>query len=268
MNKIAFICPTYPNRFTMAKSLLDSFYKFNLSEQADFYFVFTSESDADLFGEYPNKIILPSNRFKNDRSSIFEGIVVTKKFYGMSVLYKKYRYMICLDDDSVFVRNVDLFYLCTKFYADRILLGNQTDNSPIINDIIKQSCDVLNIDKRIQLISNLYLWFNQPCIYDSLYIEDFFQKINIENKLFDFKFCEFDFYMYAYYLMVFQGFFLADMCYKTNIPCSAIEAELIVPSDAIFPPQIINKIYQCRKETMNVFDNSNLFLNIHLDRHS
>ena len=66
VNKVAFIIPTYPPHFNFAKNFLDTFRKNYLNLQADLFFIFSNESEAQEFGEYEYKIILP------DELRIFE----------------------------------------------------------------------------------------------------------------------------------------------------------------------------------------------------
>ena len=78
VNKIAFIIPTYPPHFNYAKNFLETFRKNSLNLQADLFFIFSDESEAQEFGEYEYKIILP------DELRIFEngGIINIKKFFA------------------------------------------------------------------------------------------------------------------------------------------------------------------------------------------
>ena len=114
MKKVAFICPTYPKRYDMAKNLLESFKKY-VSEQSDLFFVFSNKNDSNLFGEYEHKIVVPDNMVFSDKSSF----VVGKKFFALDILKDKYQFLITLDDDSAFYQKVNLLYLCR---LDKLIL--------------------------------------------------------------------------------------------------------------------------------------------------
>ena len=58
VNKVAFIIPTYPPHLNYAKNFIDTFRKNYLNLQADLFFIFSNESEAQEFGEYEYKIIL------------------------------------------------------------------------------------------------------------------------------------------------------------------------------------------------------------------
>lgn len=96
VNKVAFIIPTYPPHFNYAKNFLDTFRKNYLNLQADLFFIFSNESEAQEFGEYEYKIILP------DELRIFEngGIINIKKFFALKSLQNQYDYYIVLDSES------------------------------------------------------------------------------------------------------------------------------------------------------------------------
>lgn len=100
VNKVAFIIPTYPPHFNYAKNFLDTFRKNYLNLQADLFFIFSNESEAQEFGEYEYKIILP------DELRIFEngGIINIKKFFALKSLQNQYDYYIVLDSESEIIK--------------------------------------------------------------------------------------------------------------------------------------------------------------------
>ena len=124
VNKVAFIIPTYPPHFNYAKNFLDTFRKNYLNLQADLFFIFSNESEAQEFGEYEYKIILP------DELRIFEngGIINIKKFFALKSLQNQYDYYIVLDSESEIIKNVDLYSICNSIYETKKLYGNTVWN--------------------------------------------------------------------------------------------------------------------------------------------
>lgn len=262
---IAFVCPTYQPRKEYAKALLDSFYDNEFDKQSDLYFVFTNEEDSNVFGEYNNKIILPKNTFDCSRKAISQGIVTTKKYYAISQIYNKYSYVICIDDDALFIKNINLNEMCARFYDEKLLIGNSTvGGNDFISRIKDLSAKAVNNIGDYSVKSDLYFWFNQPCIFKSEFVEDFFEKINFKNKMFDFKKEEFDFYMYGIYLMLYRNFMLVDAC--VCFPGNSGFAEGGANKNVNFLPQIVDRIYQCHKYMLKALNNPNLFMLLHLDR--
>jgi hypothetical protein len=180
---IAFLMPVYPLHFTFCRNAIGSFKKCGLDEQADFWIVFTNEGDSFEFGEYANQIILPENL----RSSKNGGIINIKNFYGVSKLKNKYEYIIVIDAEILFIKNVDLRKLCSKYFNDKMILGNKVFEARKELDSlgkdryknIQNSCKrFFKSAKNMALIdTELYLWFNQPCIYKSSNFKDHFAKI-------------------------------------------------------------------------------------------
>lgn len=179
MNKVAIVVPTYPPHFEYVKTLLWSYTKYKINNSSDIYCVFTNESEAEQFGEFDNKIILPGELriFKN------RGIINIKKFYSINLLKNKYEYLLVMDSESQFIKHVDLLKIANSFFEDKILLGNipKEDSTPIIEGARKYYLNDPNIDK---LETTLYLWFNSPCFYKTNNLDLFFEKTKVLEKIY------------------------------------------------------------------------------------
>ena len=195
------------------------------------------------------------------RDALRKGIVTTKIFYGISTVYKEYEYAIRIDDDSLFIKNVNLKYLCDRFYSEKVLLGNKTSGTDLVKNIIHLSQLLLTKSENLSVASDLYFWFTQPCIFKSDLLDTFFEIINLKDNLFKFRWEQFDFVIFGYYLILYHGFLIVDACCPSVF--SFTESKNIT-RDML--PQIKEKVYQCRKEILPQLDNSNLFMLIHVDR--
>ena len=123
MNKeIAFLVPLYPPHYKFARNLIESWKCNTLDVQSDVWFVFTTEEEQTEFGEWEHCIVLPVPL----RNFLNNGIINIKKFYGLSQIKDKYEYVIVLDAESTFVRNVDLKQVCETYWNSRVLYGNDT----------------------------------------------------------------------------------------------------------------------------------------------
>jgi hypothetical protein len=47
-----------------------------------------------------------------------------KKFYSINELKNDYEYLIIADAESLIVKNVDVYDICTQYYNDKVLYGN------------------------------------------------------------------------------------------------------------------------------------------------
>lgn len=167
VNKVAFIIPTYPPHFNYAKNFLDTFRKNYLNLQADLFFIFSNESEAQEFGEYEYKIILP------DELRIFEngGIINIKKFFALKSLQNQYDYYIVLDSESEIIKNVDLYSICNSIYETKKLYGNTVWNFEHIGMCkIREQCKSHfksneNFSTLAEKEKDLYLWFSNLPVY-------------------------------------------------------------------------------------------------------
>lgn len=262
MNNIAFLVPVYPPHFKYAKSLEESFKLHQFDKQADLWFIFTDETEKEKFGYYDNYIILPEH-LRNFRNN---GIINIKKFYGLYRLKDKYEYIIVLDSESLFVRNINLESICNDFWNKKVLYGNKVlSEGKERTTTIQVSCrSYFNNNHNIKN-DDLYLWFNQPCIYKTDTLDDFFRLISYKEKASAFSWHDFDYYIYMYYLLLYKNFRIEDLEIESNY--GVCEASL----DYIFFKS--NKyeqcdIYMCSQATFKKFDNLKLFIICHIDRDS
>lgn len=212
MKKISFLVPIYPPHFEFAKNLFESYQDKGYESQADFWFVFTDAKEASLFTTHDKKIVLPLEL------RIFEngGIINIKKLYGLQHLAPEYEFVIILDAETLFIKNnANLAQICVKYFEDKILLGNKATDKFCY--IVQQECRKYYLKSSLTEIQNnkyfyspLYLWYNQLCIYKSSTLENFWQKINYQFIARELNGCSFDYYIYMYYLLLYEGFTIKD----------------------------------------------------------
>lgn len=255
MKKIAFLVPVYPPHFKYAKDLINSWKLNHFNEQSDLWFIFTNEDEKKDFPEWKHSLILPQELrcFKHN------GIINIKKFWGLSQLKdKSYDYIIVVDAETLFVKEVDLAYLCNKYYKNKVLLGNQTSKDV---SAIKRACKKFFKKQNIKN-DDLYLWGNQPCIYCVKYLDDFFNKTKLLPKLSKLRWTDFDYYIYMYYLIIYKNFIIKDIGVMTEYTVAESSIEL---SHIKRDFSSLN-LMMCAKDAFQYFDNPDLFLFIHLDR--
>ncbi|GHT00385.1 hypothetical protein FACS1894108_12310 [Planctomycetales bacterium] len=262
-SKVAFLVPIYPPHFHYANDLQVSLHKNGLNLQADLWFVFTNEQEKDEFGDYPHSIVLPEElRLFDNR-----GIISIKKFYGLRQIQKQYAYIIVLDAESMLIKQVDLPSICDEFFDNKILLGNEIlPKGTEEIEVIKNSCkrffnEYPNFEK---LNSPLYLWFNQPCIYKTSTLDDFWDKIDYDNNIKNLQWADFDYYIYMFYLILFYGFSVEDIGIKSNFGVfEATRASLLFfKSDKYKNLPIL----LASPAVLHRFDNHKCFIAIQLDK--
>lgn len=262
--KIAILVPTYPPHFWRAYDLLKSFKKYGFDKQADLHFCFTNEEEADKFGSYKNKIILP------EKYRIFEnkGIINIKKFYAIFSLKDNYEYILVLDDESLFIKKENLFNICNEFYNHKILYGNTVIFNPQTQKSIMEiqsHCKAFyqnEIQKKLSTYDNLYLWFNNLCIYKTDLLEDFNQKTQIFNNIEKLHYRDFDYYVFMYYLIAYQNFSVFDM--NVYAIYGALESYDFIPKPESTEYKDITP-HHCNPNIYNKINNKTVFVLIQLN---
>lgn len=202
MKQIVFLMPIHKERFDRAKTFLKSFKKHKLDRQADIFFCFSNEEEYAEFN-YPNKIVIPEILRNLNRET---GIINAKKLFPLKELSSRYKYIITVDSDMLIIKNINLLKACDDFFDQKILWGFGTDvNEKIYKLIINESSKFFQEKEKID-DNGLGLWFNNMCVYKSDTINDFFEKTNIENNWEKLSFWSFDYYIYMFYLLLYQGF--------------------------------------------------------------
>lgn len=129
---------------------------------------------------------------------------------------------------------------------------------------IKSSCKRFFEDSMRPLLqTDLYLWFNQPCIYKCSTLDEFFKVINYEENAADFTWHDFDYYIYMYYLILYHDFKIEDIEIESKYGICEASFEFLR-----FKSNKYEKcnIWMCSQATLPKFDNPNLFIIVHLDR--
>ena len=128
-----------------------------------------------------------------------------KKLYAVYELSKMgYEYIVMLDADFVFVRTVDLNFICQRFWDEKIIISCYCSRYP---NIVSQSFSHFKNHPRSDKIDlRLYSWLNQPCIYKCDTILKFFEALGGVNDFNKFMWEDFDYLLYTYYLLLYENF--------------------------------------------------------------
>lgn len=261
-NKVCFVIPTYPARYELAMEQMDSFYSMNLHKEADLVYIFTSTEERDVFPTCKSIVLPKSLRcFKN------KGIINIKKYYALMQLKHEYEYIITLDDDSIFIKNVNVYDICKEYYDNKILIGNflsnpESDLGQLIIKINKKAISYFT--KELKEDGTTCLWFNQLCIYSTENLDDFFKITKIDKNIYYLTWFDFDYNIYMQYLLFKKNF---------EVSFSGIEADLSVseltPTDSF---SIMNtdyntmKFYAVSSYMQKTLPSTDTFITLHTDR--
>ena len=135
--KVAFLLPIYPPHFKYAQNAIKTWQKTQLDNQTDIWFIFTNEEEKEQFIEWENSIILPNALRVFDN----KGIINIKKLYGLKQLQDKYEYVIVLDSETEFIKNVNVLDVCKDYFERKELYGNLIRGwGKELTEKIKSSC--------------------------------------------------------------------------------------------------------------------------------
>lgn len=257
MSNICFVVPTYPLHYLYALNLLKSYNLYQFERQADLFFVFTNEQERDGFLEC-NSLVLPLKL----RGKKKKGIINIKKFYALMQLKDQYDYIIVLDDDCLFIDTVDLSYVCNSFYKRKELYGNLIENEPW--DYMGKVADNCKKFFSKEINCPLYLWWNQMAIYKTDILSDFFQVTKIDKKISMLKWEDFDYYIYMYYLLLFQGFCVVDIGIIADCAFTEITGESTYR--VLSPKSTKKSFYMATEYVKKTFDLNSIFISCHVDR--
>lgn len=260
--------PVHPPHFGFANGFIASFERFGYQDKADICLIFTNEDERDQFvqetGTPVTSLVLPSDlrNFEN------RGIINIKKIWALSQLVESpHHYIIVIDAETELVRAVDVEALCDAYFTDKVLLGNLVPTAGRKRtEAIKYACKRFFFEHsgRAVLDTDLYLWFNQPCIYKTDTLPEFLSYFTAPDRTIrDLTWHDFDYYIYMYYLLLEQGFTLADLGICSNYGVCEAETHFIQFENENYKKL---RIMMCSRNVLKQFDNENLFLMVHLDR--
>lgn len=203
--------PIYPPHYWYAKRFIKTYKKYNYDKQTDLYFIFSNKAESKLFWKREYKIIVGDELVKPAISR--GGVINLKKFYALNKIKDLYKYTIIIDSESEMCREVNLLDVCEPFFRNKILYWNKTRSNT--ENIIK-SCSARFKKPITKDMKNLYLRFNQICVYKNDTLEDFFKKTWVIKKIDNIKFEDFDYYIYMFYLLYFSWFKIYDIWCLTD----------------------------------------------------
>lgn len=265
---VCFLMPVHPPHFGFANGFIRSFERFGYQGQVEICLVFTNENERGQFvqetGTPVKSFILPEDL----RNIENHGLINIKKIWALSQLADSpHQYIIVIDAETELVRTVNVTALCDAYFTDKVLLGNLVHAvGREITEAIKYACKRFFFEhpRRDILDTDLYLWFNQPCIYRTDTLKDFLTYFVAPNRsIRNLSWHDFDYYIYMYYLLLEHDFTLADLGIVSNHGACEGDVHFFQFTNEYYKTQ---RIMMCSCNAVKQLDNENLFLMVHLDR--
>ena len=207
MNRCAFIIPIYPKHYDYFYTILPKLYNI-----VDVYLVFSNTADYDAFSEKSKikEIIMPF--------SPRDGIINCKKFYGLKYLMNSsYEYFIVCDAEIDIVTenfHPDLIYnKANDVFINKIIYGGYTKKED--NWKIMGTCANIFVGEDYAKLKSatddfkLYTWWSNLPVYKRTHLEHFFNIVGDQDR--NLTWYHFDYIIYSYYLMLYQGFNIVNV---------------------------------------------------------
>ncbi len=222
MNSVAFACPLYDmkNHFEYAFNLYKS--KIENEIENDFYFIFSNIEQKNKF-EKMIKLEFPNEELKyfitTDEINKYKSKAVTKKFYALEQLMYKYKYIILIDCESLFIKKCNFDSLAEEIWNKKTMLNSNI--SPDGYFIMRKCFRVMGIynNEKLRKDTENYkynFWFNEIQVYKCEYLPDFFKWIELhnKNKVYNTWSC-FEYYVYYAYLLLEKNIHIRKYNYES-----------------------------------------------------
>lgn len=219
--ELAFVVPTANrgNHFTYTAKLINSWVNTGNCDTSDIFIVMSSYEEKQIFislfkSMFPDIDIQMFRMltFPHSRKKIIN-YPTCKKYWGMLQIYKNYKYVICMDDETSFVRNLTIDKL-DRLWEEKEWWGsniNMEDRRGISNT----SASVMfpkhvNELKKITEDWTMYTWWSNVPVYKTEDLDDYFNNFVLKHPWETLPYRIFDHIPYVYYLLLFKGWTLKN----------------------------------------------------------
>ena len=273
MNKSCFLAPIHDAKFRYGYDFVKSYN--DVFNDDNIYLVFSSEKEYEEFDKVYDIKYQPII-YTDSYDPELKGIITTKKWFGLNHIYSNTDYVnvAVMDVDSLFVKNVDYNTMFDQYVNQQKIHSNFIHDNPDIKSLqyqIVTNCVKFFKPSDQKLLETLthnfktLFWFNDIPIYHKPYYIDFLQYINYEKIKHEICWLDFDYIVYAYYLMVTNRLTMKlldlDMTLEHNLldDYSKIPRDKFIKAFTGYNPMWIKT--EIEEQYMK-----NVFMKVHVDR--
>jgi len=216
--KSCIVFPVHPPKFSYGKKLIESYNKHYKNDEI--FVVFSSKKEELDFNHfcgvscsYKSIIISPTTKWPPSE----------KKILGVKYIFDHYdyEYIGVIDSESLFIKDIDFHEAFSNKYASKIFFCTSA-TSDIARDVIMSPVRFFDINDIQPLVSFLirsfpYHWFNDIPIYQREDFYDFFEKLDMKNKIKYFNWYDFDYIIYSYFLILYKNFIFVALSGSDDI---------------------------------------------------
>jgi hypothetical protein len=270
VKKSCIIAPIHaPHFLTYGIDFIGSYNRY--FNDSDIFLIFSSKEESDQF-----KLIAGDLKYESIVCTEQLGVspITQKKFFGLKYIFENTSFdrVGVIDVDTAFLKYID-YDKCFEDYIKNKKIYSGFGTQPHVKNIISSPLKFFEEEDREKIKKathdlNAYFWFNELPIYNKKYFLDFLDYIDYKNSKYKLVCNDFDFIVYAYYLII-KNFATLDFLKIDNeiisLPIGFIEEQKII--DPIVFQKIVDYIkpmWLCN--CMDPEYMENVFIKLHLDR--
>ena len=270
MKKSCIIAPIHaPHFLPYGIDFISSYNRY--FNDSDVFLIFSSKEESDQF-----KLIAGDLKYESIvcTEQLGASPITQKKFFGLKYIFENTSFdrVGVIDVDTAFLKYIDYDKCFDQYIKNKkiystysIGYGNCHIQSPI--KLFNQE-DSKKIHELTHGFS-AYFWFNEVPIYNKKYFLNFLDYIDYKNSKYKLVYKDFDFIVYAYYLII-KNFATLDFLKIDN---EIINLRIgFIEEQKTIDPIVFQKIVDYIKPMWlrNYIDPEymeNVFIKLHLDRH-
>lgn len=270
MKKSCILAPVHPPKYHFAEKFIQSYNQH--FDDLDIFLMFTTEDEERDFKEkYPH---LKYSSFVYEYGMIRSTSPASeKKFWGAKWLFNNTNFdrVAIIDVDCLFFKHVDYDELFQNYLLNRKIYGHNVIKSQVIADINRKCLrffkpeDAEFIQQQMRDFG-VFFWFNEIPIVERNSFKEFDEYINLDKIIPEFINYDFEYILYAYFLMIKRYMNLVVSDYRIgNDNGGLLEVQSRIPPDDFRLEYIkMNPMWIHRK--IADYDMKNTFMLVHVDR--
>lgn len=267
MKDACFLSPIHPPKFNHGLNFIKTYNEFFNDDHI--YLVFSSIDEENTFLNLASNLRFRSIVCPTLKSPLSP--TTEKKFFGIQEIFKNTNFVNVgvVDIDTDFFKHLDYSQLFHEHNSQKTIYGNDYQFTPY--PILESPLKFFNEEDQTrikEMTSNCraYFWFNDIPIYNRKYFLNFIKYINYNNRDHELVWMDFDFIIYAYYLMLKENFVLKPILVNNEL-LNGIFLEDQLTIDSVIFNEIYEKIQpmwivkEIDKHLM-----TKTFMHLHIDR--
>ena len=267
MDNACFLAPIHPPKFDHGLHFISTYNRFYNDDHI--YLAFSSEEDSAAFALLAVGLSYRSIVCCNVNPA---APTLTKKFDALQQIFASTDFVNVgtVDVDTEFFKTVNYSELFDNYNKRGEIYGNDYDFAPW--PIVQAPFKYFNETDKTKLWNitssgRAYFWFNELPVFNKTYFTDFINYTDFNNQIHRAEWFDFDFNLYACYLLVKGLFVLKPLIVNGKLfNCIFIEDQLSVPPEDFKQAFTQARPMWIKQDIDDAVLMSQTFMHVHVDR--